>query len=875
MLKKFITILITIGIILTPCSLDFKNINYIQADATIVYWNSISGDQIWTSDGNPYIINSEGGGGREIYILPEATLTIKPGVIVKMGQDVSFRVIGSLITSGTASSKVIFTSIFDNIIENNCGVCDPPQAGNWQAIYAYDGGRVNLNHTIIRYGGFKQEYLDRNDNQLIVPNNAYAQSEEYGENVGAISVEGEVELTINYSLIASNTIGIEITEAWGAEKAPIVTVHNSQITNNTEAGIINNTEGNVDATNNWWGDEDGPTINTEYPRGDLIQGLVDYIPFLTSPCQQEPIGPDPVIIVPGIGACINLKVLIDLDPSSYDWQLMGHYYDGIIKTFEAADFELNKNLFIGCYDWRKTNGLDSDDDIVNSGEEYLKYWIDKAKSESETGATKVDIVAHSMGGLISRSYIQGDNYRDDVDQLIMLGTPNHGSSEAYYPWEGGEVPSYWGLVEKMILKIYLNILKIKGYNITNVATVQEFILSLKQLLPTYDYVFDEEIQQLIPAHLMVENNSWLRNLNQEAEINKLKDRVGVNIIYGNGEPTLNTIAVLPCTNLDIQLNRWIDGRPDPNITDYNPNGDRTVTANSAILNSIESYVMENIKHSQLPDQAGLKILELLEIDSGQVFYSPDIDDSLVIIVASPVFPMIIAPDNENKIGYDIETQSVINNISSAQYFSAGDQDVKLIIIPNPQTGEYKIELVGNGDGEYNLASGYFSGDKSIIKETAGEIIIDQEINYQINFQPENQEEPISDIELEEPVVITINSTIADIEKWVAKKSNKKVLIHRLKYLQNKLKSFDKQVERTEKLIKKIQNNEKLKSKVKQKILRQLNKRLERIISNRQKIIKRNLDWLERKLNKIKAKGGVNQQGYGIIISDINYLRENL
>jgi len=100
---------------------------------------------------------------------------------------------------------------------------------------------------------------------------------------------------------------------------------------------------------------------------------------------------------------------------------------------------------------------------------------------------------------------------------------------------------------------------------------------------------------------MVENNSWLRNLNQEAEINKLKNRVGINIIYGNGESTLNTIAVLPRTAIDIQLNRWVDGRPDSDVTDYKPNGDRTVITDSVILENIESYELENIEHSDLPD----------------------------------------------------------------------------------------------------------------------------------------------------------------------------------------------------------------------------------------------------------------------------------
>ncbi|KJS82473.1 MAG: hypothetical protein JM58_15010 [Peptococcaceae bacterium BICA1-8] len=44
---------------------------------------------------------------------------------------------------------------------------------------------------------------------------------------------------------------------------------------------------------------------------------------------------------------------------------------------------------------------------------------------------KVDVVAHSMGGLISRHYISKlDNlYQDDIRKLIMVGTPNHGCDD--------------------------------------------------------------------------------------------------------------------------------------------------------------------------------------------------------------------------------------------------------------------------------------------------------------------------------------------------------------------------------------------------------------------------------------------------------------
>ncbi len=54
---------------------------------------------------------------------------------------------------------------------------------------------------------------------------------------------------------------------------------------------------------------------------------------------------------------------------------------------------------------------------------------------NETGAEEVDIVSHSMGGLISRWYVQRFmplKPQRDVRHVIMLGTPNNGSEHCSF-----------------------------------------------------------------------------------------------------------------------------------------------------------------------------------------------------------------------------------------------------------------------------------------------------------------------------------------------------------------------------------------------------------------------------------------------------------
>lgn len=45
---------------------------------------------------------------------------------------------------------------------------------------------------------------------------------------------------------------------------------------------------------------------------------------------------------------------------------------------------------------------------------------------------RYDLLCHSMGGLVARQFVEGDDYTGGVDHLVMLGTPNTGSEWATY-----------------------------------------------------------------------------------------------------------------------------------------------------------------------------------------------------------------------------------------------------------------------------------------------------------------------------------------------------------------------------------------------------------------------------------------------------------
>ena len=102
-----------------------------------------------------------------------------------------------------------------------------------------------------------------------------------------------------------------------------------------------------------------------------------------------------------------------------------------------------QSLYIFSYDWRQDN--------VKSAQE-LHAFIQAIKTKHKQDNLKVDIVAHSMGGLIARYYIRygtvdvlDDNDfpvnnigANNVRKVILLGTPNFGAISTVNALHNGE-----------------------------------------------------------------------------------------------------------------------------------------------------------------------------------------------------------------------------------------------------------------------------------------------------------------------------------------------------------------------------------------------------------------------------------------------------
>jgi len=91
----------------------------------------------------------------------------------------------------------------------------------------------------------------------------------------------------------------------------------------------------------------------------------------------------------------------------------------MISRFEKDGYP-SSYLSAYSYNTSQSNKIDAEKEVKSHVESLLKA----------TGASKVDIVAHSMGSLNSRWYIKFLGGETTVDDWVSLGGPNHGTETA-------------------------------------------------------------------------------------------------------------------------------------------------------------------------------------------------------------------------------------------------------------------------------------------------------------------------------------------------------------------------------------------------------------------------------------------------------------
>ena len=601
-----------------------------------------------------------------------AKLTIKPGIKIEFKKGGNLRILGSLAVEGEEDSPVVFFR-------------EKPKLGEARWAYYvsfYPTSKSVLKNLNIREGGG---------------------SFEGGGRTPALQVKGDLE--IYDSLITDNTWPLEVLGN-GRLKMRDCDIYGNYQTWGVK--VVDSTA-SADVAYNYWGDDSGPlhTALNKLGKGELIMGPNIEFSFW----KQR--GKKPIILVPGFGESLNFQRLFAGETGGNWWLFPpGKAMSALKDIFINSGWEENKNLFIGFYDWRKS--------FQESAKEDLRPVIVQAKKQ--TGFKEVDIIAFSFGGLVLRSYVQGEDYNFDVNNLITLGTPHKGVSKIYTFAEGGVIPNDWN----PLLNIYLW-LEQKVKDKTSLEYIRDYLPAVYEIIPTFDFLRKVSTQEFINSSSLIFANTALENLNNKIDL--LENRVSAHFIGGAGQPTMDEISVSP--HLNIHGSSWPDGIPDPFVPSPNSDqGDKTVLIKSSIWETegIKTDLIES-EHTDLPRKSKQKIAEILDIDLKDASSSQDSWDSYVIFAfASP-----ISVEITNKEGKKISKDT--NEIESAYYFSQNDLGKKIILIYDPEE-EYTVNILGLENGNYRiLVLNRGKQGEAHIQEDSAEIEIGQKVNYLIKKEP--------------------------------------------------------------------------------------------------------------------------------------------
>lgn len=237
-----------------------------------------------------------------------------------------------------------------------------------------------------------------------------------------------------------------------------LTISNSNIYNNSNYSIKNDDNNLVLASQNWWGDKDGPNTNST----NKIIGNVQYSPWLDGIAHKKIVCCSNIVFIPGLEASrlysidskntlwepnTNAdvkKLFLDqngngLNPIKVGQIISSAYsikdiYGNFIQYLDSLrNSKQINNWSTYSYDWRKSvNAVAGQKE--NRLDEYafdLADTIINNASSSKTG--KVTVIAHSNGGLVMKYALQmlkDKGYDYLIDKAIGVAVPYVGTPSA-------------------------------------------------------------------------------------------------------------------------------------------------------------------------------------------------------------------------------------------------------------------------------------------------------------------------------------------------------------------------------------------------------------------------------------------------------------
>jgi len=713
---------------------------------------SLSSDNL-NSDSEVYVMSSSGTFNNltvpAIDIQDESNVTIDNSVISSHDNFGAVTLFGDSSLQLKNSKIEGIGSFLLNIFDNSTATIDTVdisgEMGFGPLVGVFDNGSLDINNSNLKGNNdgiwvYENSNLNLSGGTISCLNDGLSLHDETKADITGVKISDAMDAgIIAYNNTDPNPITVTKSEITGNNYGFLVystnfSAHQNSIHDNLSNGaytdIPNDDEGetppvyNLDFASNYWGDPTGPNSSTSPDGlGDFISDGITYSPFLKS----DPLIPtkNPVIIIPGV---MGTQLIRDYGDKSEIWpdilrllipgpdsQLNDlsllpsgeedsnfpiktgdiirnisskHIFDNLISDFTSNGYTEGEDLFVFPYDWRFSNTKNA---------ELLKEKINQILNDTEK--EKVDIVAHSMGGLLAKEYIK-ENGKDKINHLVFLGTPHLGAPKAMKALVYGD---------DMGISILLGLL---GLNPERVKVISQNMPSTYELLPSSKYVSDlryvsEKISGSDPTYFdynqtkkFLEEEGINENLVQSADtfhqsIDDI-DLSGINVsnISACGEPTLSAI----------NISKKLIGK-DYKL-DYT-NGDGTVPLDSSAgVSNVNRYFVDQVEHSALPSAEDvpdtvLNILGDKAIPSGSKVFE-DVNKctpihGVILSIHSPI-TLDVYDRNGNHSGLDVNGD-IENNIPGVSYDTIGE--AKFAFIPDGVS--VNVKGLATSSGSFDLA----------------------------------------------------------------------------------------------------------------------------------------------------------------------------
>lgn len=393
-----------------------------------------------------------------------------------------------------------------------------------------------------------------------------------------------------------------------------------------------------------------------------------------------------IFVLPGFGGSWNADAILNCKASGYsgDWQMAPYakgIYNELIENLSTNGWE-TKPFY---YDWRK--------DIRDNSDKLSEY------ISSNSGPTeKVNLIGHSMGGLVGRQYLES-NDGGKLKSILTAGSPHKGAVQAYPAWAGGEI---WNnsIVAKIAYTIYV---KHCGKNYENDRlAIQNLIPSTQNILPIFDYIKNANTNTILPVSNMQTVNNWLPTYLSSPFFD-----VNFGTLSGSGFETLSGINTKPRGPKDVLEGNWIDGKPVKKI--YSNNGDGTVLLQSSQVQGADNEVVNQNHSGIVASQEGIdKILNF--------FGSPTTAYSFKFISQA----LASAPPDKKAYVEPKSSLVIISYPGNLWVTDPSNKNTKdtngMVAFMNPKSGKYKVKIIPQSNDTLFIVAQFLENGKTLYKE---------------------------------------------------------------------------------------------------------------------------------------------------------------